>query len=48
LSLISETRWIDWTPVDPKVTNERQKAALKLGDFGTFGDFLQELVGAKP
>jgi hypothetical protein len=39
------SKWLNWTPIDPANKDGKQRAALKLGDFVVFGKFLQELVG---
>ena len=36
---------VNWTPVDEKNNESKQKAEFVLGDFGIFGQFLSELVG---
>lgn len=39
------TKWITWSPVDPKNKGSKLKAEFLLGDFVQFGDFLSELIG---
>lgn len=38
-------KWVKWTPIDPANENGKRTAEFTLGDFDSFGQFLQELVG---
>jgi len=39
------TKWIKWVPVGEKENGGTKRAALKLGDFAVFGQFLKEIIG---
>jgi len=38
-------KWVEWVQIDPDEKNSKRRAEFRLGDFATFGQFLQELIG---
>jgi hypothetical protein len=38
-------KWVVWVQIDPAEENSKRRAEFCLGNFGTFGQFLQELIG---
>jgi hypothetical protein len=38
-------KWVTWKPLDPANPDGKQTACFMLGDFASFGDFMQELIG---